>query len=595
MDEQETNEVIDSAYKLYQKIRDDRGLDIRGGNGRDDILYQELQDLIGCQDENIADFLREENRSADWLLRQFLQLAAPFARMFTEIWDFLSSEKAPKVTEDLRVEFGFDGDEITEVDMEQFREWTETARKISVGANVAYWSNEAVHELFELKDSVEVESPHGSRYRRGESYKLPFVETHHGDNFENHTRRIRNLFQQIIDERAQKDDSHNSAFGVNDPEMPLVNLTDLLPGWEPIIKNHHIVSDEDRRQAEQYFREHIEPKLETESIDVYLNYQSPLDILRLPFWEKRWHTYEIWMTVQTIEALENYGPEVRIDNGRIPIDGRDEAVLADLERINDCEACIVSELRTPYVTEEREAIQPDLSICRTVELDERSQPISTKQLDEEHRVVIIEYKQHETLSPAHAEERAESYLNGSPEAVGLVMVNYDKPTDVNLPAKAELIGNVCPGSPKVRRYQEAIQELVTEVELFNPPQRWTVLLDVSGSMGEIYKEQEVKDDLRNLLDLGSLNLEVYEFNSGLTQNPRVPASDIKMGLRTGNGTDVEAAIEELCDRYDEPENLMVVTDLDCIPPDPLPKELENLVRSAPQDLSAEFDRLEESN
>lgn len=594
MNEQESDEVFDSAYKLYQTIRDDRGLDLRGGDGRDDALYQELQDLIGCHDENIADFLKEENRSADWLLRQFLQLAAPFASMFTEIWDFLSSEKAPRVTEDIRVKFGF-GDDVTDVDMEQFREWAETARKISVGANVAYWSNEAISELFELNDYVGVENQHGSEYRRGEPYKLPFVESRHDDYFEDYVRRIRNLFQQIIDERAQKDDSPNSAFGVDDPEMPLVNLTDLLPGWEPIFKNHHKVSEEDRRQAEQYFREHIEPELETESIDDYLNYQSPLDILRLPFWEKRWHTYEIWMTVQTIKALENYGPELRIDDGRIPIDGRDEAVVADLERIKDCEACIVSEFRTPYVTEKREAIQPDLSICQTQELNEGSQPISTKQLDKESRVIVIEYKQHETLSPAHAEERAESYLDGSPEAVGLVMVNYDEPTDVNFPDKAELIGNVRPGSPKVRRYHEAVQECAKEVEQFEPLQQWTVLLDVSGSMGEVYKEQDVKDDLRNLLDLGGLSLEVYEFNSGLTQSPRVSASDIKMGLETGDGTDVEAAIEELSDRYDEPENLLVVTDLDCIPPDSLPKELENMVKCAPQDLSSELDRLGESN
>jgi hypothetical protein len=591
MDEQQSDEVFDSAYELYQEIRDDRGLHLRDGDGRDDVLYQELRDLIGCHDEDIADFLKENDRSAEWLLRQFLQLAAPFASMFTEIWDFLSSEKSPRVTEDLRVRFGFDGDDVTEVDMEQFREWAEIARKISVGVNVAYWSDEAVHELFDLKNCVDVENQHGTEYRRGEPYKLPIIETRHGDEFEEYVRRIRNLFQQIIDELAKKDNSHNSAFGVEDPKMPLVNLSDLLPGWEPIFKNHHMVSEEDRRQAEQYFREQIEPKLEMDSIDVYLNYQSPLDILRLPFWEKRWHTYEIWMTVQTIKALEDYDPQVRINDGRIPIDGRDEAVVADLERIIGCEACIVSELRTPYETEEREAIQPDLSICRIQELDEESRPISTEQLDKESRVVIVEYKQHERLSPSHAEERAESYLDGSPEAVGLVMVNYDERTDVDFPDKAKLIGNIRPGSPKVKKYHETVQELINDVKQFESLQQWTVLLDVSGSMNGVYMDQDVKNALLKLFDMDVISLDVYKFTTGLTENPQVSRKDVKSGLHTTNGTDAEGAIKELCDRYNTPDNLLVITDLDDISLDSLHKEPENMELCAPRDLLPELDSL----
>ena len=515
--------------------------------------------------------------------------------MFTEIWDFLSSEKAPRVTEDIRVRFGFDEDDVTEVDMEQFREWAETARNIRAGTSVAYWSDEAVNELFELKNCVEVKNKHGSGYRRGEAYKLPFIETRHSDDFEDYVRQIRNLFQQIIDEQAKKDDSHNSAFGVEDSEMPSVKLSDLLPGWESIFKSHHLVSEEDRRQAEQYFREHIEPKLEMENIDVYLNYQSPLEILRLPFWEKRWHTYEIWMTVQTIKALEDYDPQVRIDDGRIPIDGRDEAVVADLERTKDCEACVVSELRTPYETEEREAIQPDLSICRMQELNEESRPISTEQLDKESRVVIIEYKQHERLSPTDAEEIAESYLGGSPEAVGLVMVNYDEGADVDFPDKAELIGNVRPGSLGVRKYHETIQELIKDVEQLEPLRQWTVLLDVSGSMNGVYMEQDVKDDLLKLFDIGAMSLDVYKFTEGLTEDPQVSRNDVKTGLRTTNGTDAEAAIKKLCDRHDEPENLLVITDLDDISSDPIPKEPENIEICEPRDLSSKLASLNSIN
>ena len=595
MDEQQSDEVFDSAYELYQEIRDNRGLHLRSGDGRDDVLYRELQDSIGCHDEDIADFLKKENKSADWLLRQFLQLAAPFASMFTEIWDFLSSEKAPRVTEDLRVRFGFDEDDVTEVDIEQFREWAETARKISFGANVAYWSDEAVNELFEFMNRIDVKKQYGSEYRRGEPYELPIIETCHNDDFENYVRRIRNLLQYVINEQAERDEFKNSAFGADTEgrKKPLINLTDLLPGWEPIFRSHDMVSEKNRRRAEKYFREHIKPELEMESIVGSLNHRSPLDILRLPFWEKRWHTYEIWMTVQSIEALDNFEPQVRIDDGRIPIDGRDEAVVADLERTKDCEACVVSELRTPYETDEREAIQPDLSICRTQELDKKSQPISTEQLDKESRVVIIEYKQHKRLSPAHAEERAESYLDGSPEAVRLVMVNYDEPTDVNFPDKAQLIGNVRPGSPKVGEYREVVQEYIKQVEQIEPLQQWAVLVDVSGSMGDVYTQPDVKDALLKLLDMGGLGLEIYKFNSGLTQNPQASKSEIKKGLRTRGGTDVEAAIEELCKKYNKQKNLLVVTDGNYSHLDSLPQEIEDIEECVPRHLSSDLETVRE--
>ena len=156
------------------------------------------------------------------------------------------------------------------------------------------------------------------------------------------------------------------------------------------------------------------------------------------------------------------------------------------------------------------------------------------------------------------------------------MVNYDERTDVAFPDKAELIGNVRPGSPKVRKYHETVQELIKDVEQFEQLQQWTVLLDVSGSMNDVYMEKDVKNALLKLFDMGAISLDVYKFTTGLTENPQVSRNDVKTGLRTTNGTNAEAAIKELCDRYDTPENLLVVTDLDDIPSDSLPKEPENM-------------------
>lgn len=592
MGEEQSDEVFESAYELYKEIRDSRGLHLRQGNGRDDVLIEELCNSIGCPDDQIADFLKEEERSAEWLMREFLQLAAPFASMFTDIWHFLSNEQAPNATEDIRIRFGFN-DDFTDVELDEFREWAETARKISIGADVAYWSGESLSELFELPKHIEIDGESGHDYANGKPYQLPVIETRHNDDFEKIVRRVRNLFQNIID-AAAKDGEKSSDLNIfedeyEDQERSLsVNdaasiLTDLLPSWKPIFKSHHEVSVENRRKTVEFFQENIQPKIEIERVLDFQKDQTPLDILQLPFWEKRWHTFEIWMTVQTLRALESYNPQVRVTDDRIPIDGRNTAIVADLERIEDHDACVVSELETPYEGEKFESIRPDLSICQTQDLDQES------------RKVVIEYKQRSTLSASRAEEVAHKYLSGSPEAVGVAMVNYDDKPDIDFPQAAELIGNVRPNSPAVGEYHDLVQEYMREAGLSGPLQHWAVLVDISGSMAGEYSDRGVENALLMLLELMGPSPDVYKFNDGLAQNPQISTADVTDGLGSKGGTGVEAAIEELYREYNVGENLLVVTDMNYHPPDSLPNELENMEECLPQNLSSKLDTLRESS
>lgn len=593
MSEDQPNEIFENAYELYQEIREDRGLHLRHEGGRDDILIEELSNSIGCPDDQIAEFLKEkgENRTAEWLMKEFLQLAAPFARMFADIWEFLSNQKAPKATEDLRVRFGFDDDDndFTDVNLEEFREWAKTARKISAGANVAYWSDEALDDLFVFLKHVDLEGKIYSDYRPGAPYELPIIETHHNDDFEEITRRVRALFQNIIDTATENGSANSDSYhfeieseelnSLPSPDFAASLLHDLLPAWEFLFENHHEVSDDNRREAVDFFRDTIKPKIELRGIIDFQKYQSPLDILRLPFWEHRWHTYEIWMTVQTLRALDSYDPQVNDEDGRVPIDGQDTAIVADLERIQNHDACVVSELETPHEMDQWESMRPDLSICRTQELDKES------------RAVVIEYKQRSPLSTSHVNEVTEKYLTGAPEAVGLVMVNYDDTPDVELPEEAELIANVRPNSPTVAEYRDLVQEFMLEADLFDPLQQWTVLVDVSGSMRDRYTNQDVKDALLDLLELMAPSPRVYKFNQGITRNPQVTVDEINAGLRPSGGTDVEAAIEELYEEYESTGNLLIVTDMDDQYPSSLPEEVENKEECFPRNLPAKLDKL----
>lgn len=591
MSGEQSDEIYEGAYELYKEIRDEKGLHLRHDGGRDEILIEELSNSIGCPDDQIAEFLKEEEegRTAEWLMREFFQLAAPFARMFTDIWEFLSNRKAPKATEDLRVRFGFDDDDFTDVELDEFREWAETARKISVGANVAFWSSEALHDLFDFLRYVDLEGQSHSDYRPGEPYELPVIETHHNDDFEKIIRRVRTLFQNIVDSAAENGNADSDRYhyevesaeqnSLPSPDIAASVLHDLLPGWEFLFENHHEVSKDNRREAVEFFQNTIDPKIELEGIIGFQKYQSPLDILRLPFWKHRWHTYEIWMTVQTLRALDSYDPQVNDEDGRIPIDGRDTAIVADLERIQNHDACVVSELETPHEMDQWESMRPDLSICRT------------RALDKESRAIVIEYKQRSPLRISHINEVTEKYLTGASEAVGLVVVNYDDTPDVELPEEAELIANVRPNSPTVAEYRNLVQELMIEANLFDSLQRWTVLVDVSGSMNDKYLNQNVKEALLNLLELMAPSPRVYKFNEGITQNPQITVDEINAGLQTSGRTDVETAIEELYEEHESTKNLLIVTDKNYPSPSSLPEELETKEECFPQDLSAKLDKL----
>jgi hypothetical protein len=139
---------IETASELYREIKR-RGLHLRDENGRDSALLQELGGKIGCPDTRLQKFLDASDFSAEFFLRIFLQLVAPFARMFQEIWDYLNREGAPKATETIAVRFGFeDSKDTCSIDLDQFRRYVETAQHVIAAVTTRIWPYKALHGLF---------------------------------------------------------------------------------------------------------------------------------------------------------------------------------------------------------------------------------------------------------------------------------------------------------------------------------------------------------------------------------------------------------------------------------------------------------------
>ena len=207
--------AIEKAGDLYREIKS-RGLHLREDNGRDNALLQELAGKIGCPDARLQRFLDASDLSAEAFLRVFLELAAPFARMFKEIWDYLSAEASPKATETISVRFGFqDSKDQCDIDLEQFRRYVETSQRVIAEVTTRLWPYKALNGLFsvgaKLTDGNQVpmsRCDEYARYEPGKPYALPIVSCT-GHPFDQVVKDVRSVFQYIIDgyaqERSQKE------------------------------------------------------------------------------------------------------------------------------------------------------------------------------------------------------------------------------------------------------------------------------------------------------------------------------------------------------------------------------------------------------
>ena len=551
---QKSSEPIEKAAQLYAEMRR-RGLHLRRGNGRDDALLAKLCSAIGCPDTNLAKFLKQEDRSAAWFLKEFLGVAAPFARMFHEIWQFLATEGAPKASERIRIRFGFDEDGPEDIDLEQFREYARAARQLATQVQVGHWSREAMWKLFDLARIIELPAAYNPpRYVPGKPYALPDVP-HAGDAFQAMVARVRDLCQSIIDDDAEaeapkfaKDFLEESWEGEGARSTRLaILLTDLLPSWRAIFESPDAVPLNRRLAAVEFFDSEIQPLIKNTVEEGAIPDLAPLESLSLPFWVHRWHTYEVWTTITTLQALRDYSPKLRIQDSRIPIDGHETAIVADLVSSSHPESCVVLQLETPYKKGRRRAIKPDLSIC------------FDQSLEKESRALVVEYKQRTKLSTAHAREVAKAYLGGSPSAAGLAILNYDATPPVpGLAPAAVLLDKVQPGHVHVGAYARFVREKMREAGIEPSFKDVLVLLDVSSSMENAYREAGAREALQALARWRRAGLRVLAFNDGLVDDHVLDESET--GLRCWGGTRLPRALSEAFQRFGRPSALLLVTD-----------------------------------
>jgi len=541
-------EPITTGAGLYEAMKA-RGLHLRHDYGRDNALLAQLCAALGCK-RGLASHLAESDIDSETFLRAFLDVAAPFAQMFQEIWAYLATHLAPGAKETLRIRFGLDTDGV-DLDLEQFRVWAETSRRALRVRQTDIWPTSALfalHEMFTTRGTRD--EARWPDYRPFEPYLPPaFVP---GDApLDRIMARIHRVFESIMTEANALDHDTRRRVGGSNPGVDPLDtaighgafaLTDLIPRWGFYFDAYRALSPSERKAAQIFFETEVEPMLEAAEVQEWGPEIEPLELLEMPFWKHRWHTYEIWATVESLRALTAFHPRLEVIDGRTGFDSTNPMMVASLDVVDRPDCGVWVQLQTDFRRGARRAIRPDLSIC----YDAKGEIAS--------RAVVVEFKQRLGDRDGHFDEVGTSYSMGSPEAGGVLLVNYDTPgLSPIVPDNVRYHEGLHPAAPAVRDAVARDLEWAMNAAGLRPHAHLTVaLLDVSGSMQSAYARDDVEHLRTQLSQIPWVIVRL--FADGL-----IPEDESKGGRLRG-GTDLQSALESLFEEIGVPDSLLVVSD-----------------------------------
>jgi len=552
---------IETAADLHRELIK-HGLELRPEVGRDTALVAKLAKELGMAPNRFITGLEASGKSAEEYLRALMGVVAPFAQMFREVWTYLSRHCAPKADEQIFVRFGFKDEQPTEINWDQFRVMAESTKKVLSTGPVTLWPREELFRLGKIFHDHAGQLPAGGSYERGKPFNLPLI---HVSRIEDQVaERVREAIQSWVDaveaawpieirktrnipELAGQESLDTPAGDVQRTLLDLsCLLTDLVPIWRRILTNWNSIPHSTKEAAANFFEKELAPKLGTSIGDGWRSLMEALDILELPFWRHRWHTYEVWATVKALEALDEFHPRPVMKDGHIALDAASPALVATLSAVKPIYAHVQGETKLEKPLGRRKAIKPDLRFS----VDDPATNVGT--------VSIVEFKQRKELDALHVFEVLAAYSLGAGLGGGVVVINYDAIPGISLPPNCTLLGDVHPGEPEhVRAYQEAVRESFVRAKVLPLVINSFVLLDVSGSMGSEYDSEAAQRGLKRLVALPWVK--VFRFNDGLETGGDLESDS---SISTRGGTQLGAALEQLFSLPDAgiPERLLIVTD-----------------------------------
>jgi hypothetical protein len=544
--------LILDAVSLWDKLREG-GLEL-GKEGRDVALLNELKRRLKF---GKGDIRRQLKRAKiEEFIYAFFAVVEPFAKMYAEIYNLMQEFGARRAKENILVkfDFSFPGGKL-EFDISRFKDSYEVLRRLKKAQVI--WTLDDLHRIFKLIRIIEEglkdmqQTPY-IEYERGTNYKLPDVPCFRGE-LHNVLIKVREAVQRAIElvDFEPNIDSKHPLWGL------YCILTDLIPGLKSILLQDASrlagIEPHKAKEAVNYFEKEIWNKLQVRLKEEIV--KELLDILNLPFWKYRWHLYEVWATMHTIDALADFDTSFNVDStGTLAIDLGKATEIASVHSSKGV-LKIIAQLKTTLKgIRGRKGIKPDLRVC----IDPVNDPHST--------LLVVELKQRKSITHKYLSEIIKAYEKGCPRSVKNYFLNYDTlPPKLNrlaagAAARSRLIGDFNPSRPDlVILYKKDVAAQIIKAG-YNPPKRFdAILFDISDSMRGKYNSTEIQEAIKTLLMRNRLS-QVFLFNTQLIEPEKKDPSAIAESLKsTKGGTALEPCLEQLLKAKDI-KRILVVTD-----------------------------------
>lgn len=557
--------LVRTAAELYKEIKQ-RGLDLREGNGRDDVLIEQLAaKLGGATRRRLEITLAKSSITIERLVYAFFSLLHPFARMYSDIYRVMEEHAAKRATQSIRILFNFQskaGTETLDFDLNHFREVQELWTKRLT--SVRLWSYQDFNKVFEIYRKLrayQITAPaqHHEHYLPGKPFQLPSVPIQISKPLFVMLDTIRQAMQTVIDRAAN--DYRDADPEAQELHQTSMLLTDLIPGFSTLTdmlqlpEGEHSLGRDRVQDAVGYFDKEILPHLQKSARKQEDLARELLDVLNLPFWNKRWYLYEVWSTFQVVLALHEYHISLTLDGDTLKLEEGRPCCVAEFTTVSGDKCRLWAQHRTPIDFPGRKGIMPDLRIC-----------VGSAEAPED-TLAAFEYKQRRQMDRREMEELLNLYAVGMPASLRNFYFNYDRfpsgiTEDLAAQMRSQLFSFMHPGRPDVvQAFRAALLEVLAHGGYQPSKPLDLLLIDVSSSMGGILSTRLALITIEAIIRILE-NAPLYFFHTKLIVPQRGSPADVtdQIAHYLRGATHLESALQELGHLHPEAERVVIITD-----------------------------------
>ena len=556
------DKVIESGYELYGKMQE-YGFDPRKGIGRDDSLYKGIKRELKCPPNmGLAKYLKTREVSASSFFAAFLNVGEPFSEMYKDIYATMKQFQTKRASEMLNIRFDDKNDTIKELDFSEFKKYMGVFNEIKQMSMILDWTKEDYRRLQDYLISLDIPQWTHIKMLRGFQLRLTILHpvlTGHVK-FDSVMEKIYFLLKktdELIGPHRNDDDMSCSGSErktlIYDHVFVLETFPALVGLYNGLIENlEKVSSDLNHIEETINLNDEIFKKLNDVKVLEKKLVRKFEKILNLPFWRYRWYVYEIWVTCSIIKMLQEFQPQLNIDdNGALPLIRGKKSIVAKFKSADE-KYVIAAQVHTPaQAVAYRTRIIPDIRIAKA---DYKKR---------ENTLLLIECKQRKRMSKKILEENIEIYELETPESVQNIFVNYDVfPETEKKFIKTNLISEFRPGNNTVKMFEKLLKSSLQKLEILPVSCSYdVVLIDISGSMRNQYNSKKIVSRLLVLKKINP-NLICIPFGTELKSEVEIDNQIMEnIKNKIGGGTNITYVLESLRVRYPKCERLLILTDV----------------------------------